>query len=331
MGVSKNYKVTRRKEVEKKGVVFNIQRFTIHDGPGLRTEIFLKGCPLRCRWCSNPESWMSLIQPGVYRSKCISERKCGECLDSCPAEGALKFFKGKLTAIDREKCMHCLTCADVCPSEAVKQWGKRMTVEECMEIIRKDRGYYESSGGGVTASGGEPLLQSEFVTELFRNCRKERIHTCLESTFHVEIERIEEVLPFTDLIISDIKSMDAEVHRKYTGVGNERILKNLKYLAEQGREMILRIPVIPGVNDDKRNIEATAEFINSQLGSSVRTLQLLSFMRLGEEKYESLGIPYPMGKVRMNRKLFQKKVEETADYFNSRGIHCLIGTKEKTE
>lgn len=313
------------------GIVFNIQRFTIHDGPGLRTELFLKGCPLRCAWCSNPESQKVYIQPGVYRTKCISQKKCGMCLDSCPEDGALVFYRGKLKSIDWEKCTRCMKCAGECPADAVKQWGKTMTVEECMEEIRKDMGFYERSGGGVTVSGGEPLMQSDFVAELFQACQQENIHTCLESTFYAEWSEIEKVLPHTDLIISDLKHMDSEIHKQYTGAGNRKILDNLKRIAgeNENRELVLRIPVIPWVNDDQKNIEATADFILNDMRGRVRTLQLLSFMRLGEEKYQSLGMPYKMEDVKINRKQFQNHVNEIAEYFNSRGIHCLVGTKEK--
>lgn len=312
-----------------KGIVFNIQRFTIHDGPGLRTEIFLKGCPLRCDWCSNPESWVAHIQPGVYKKKCISYKKCGDCEEACPQEKAFNFYRGKLKEIDREICKNCMKCADVCPSEAIKQWGKEMSVEECMEIIRKDKGYYERSGGGVTVSGGDPLVQSDFVKELFKQCKEENIQTCCESTFHAPWENIQKILPYTDLIISDIKHMDSEKHKKYTGVSNELILENLKKLAQERSDIILRIPVIPNVNDNMENLEATADFILNEMKGSVRTLQLLSFMRLGEEKYESLGIPYKMTGIRLNRRSFQNKIAKIAEYFNSRGIHCLVGTKEK--
>ncbi|MEA4954428.1 MAG: glycyl-radical enzyme activating protein [Pseudoflavonifractor sp.] len=310
------------------GIIFNIQRFTIHDGPGLRTELFLKGCPMKCDWCSNPESQMTYIQPGVYKSKCISHKKCGACESVC-REGALHFYRGKLVSIDRERCTNCLACYDACPSDAIKRWGESMSVEACMEEIRKDRGYYDRSGGGVTVSGGEPLLQSNFVAELFHACKAEGIHTCCETTFCADWEAVEKILPDTDLIISDLKHMDAAVHKKYTGVGNARILENLKRLTSENRELILRIPVIPNVNDDRENVEATADFILGELGGRVRTLQLLSFMRLGEEKYRSLEMPYKMDIVRVNRKAFQKHVDELADYFNNRGIHCLVGTKEK--
>ena len=311
-----------------KGIVFNIQRFTIHDGPGMRTEIFLKGCPLRCRWCSNPEGIKPYIQPGVYKKKCISRKNCGMCEKSCPSEGALIFYRQKLV-IDRAKCTGCMACESSCPSEAVKQWGREMSIEECMKQILRDRGYYERSGGGVTVSGGDPLMQSDFVAELFKVCKEEKIHTCCESTFHADWKEIEKILPVTDLLISDIKHMAPDVHKEYTGADNRRILENLKQLACENREMILRIPVILGVNDDDGNIEKTADFIVNELGNSVRTLQLLSFMRLGIEKYQSLGMPYGMEDIRFNRRSLQKRVNEIADYFTGRGIHCLVGTREQ--
>ena len=145
------------------GIVFNVQRFTIHDGPGMRTEFFLKGCPLRCQWCSNPESWAPQPQVGVYRTKCIGRKVCGGCEDSCPEGDIFRFTAGKLAGIDRTKCTDCLACYEECPSDALKQWGRQMTVEECMELIRRDQGYYERSGGGVTVSGGDPRVQSDFV------------------------------------------------------------------------------------------------------------------------------------------------------------------------
>jgi pyruvate formate lyase activating enzyme len=315
--------------LSQQGIVFNTQRFTLHDGPGIRTELFLKGCPLRCEWCGNPESFKSYIQPGVYKNKCISREKCGMCEEACPEKDILNFVEDKLTSIDCSKCKNCLACYNTCPSDAIKQWGKSMSVEECMKLIRRDKGYYERSGGGVTVSGGEPLLQSDFVTELFKACKDEGIHTCCESSFYVNWEEIEKVLPYTDLIISDIKHMDTNIHKKHTGVCNDKILENLKKLTSKERDLILRIPVIPNVNDDMENIKATADFILNELGGRVRTLQLLSFMRLGEEKYHSLGKTYKMKDVEIDRESFQKHVDELADYFNSRGIHCLVGTKEK--
>lgn len=315
--------------MEKKGVVFNIQRFTLHDGPGLRTELFLKGCPMRCDWCGNPESWSKQIELGVYKKKCLSKNKCGLCIATGVNETALSFERGKLAAIDSKQCGDLAACAMACPADAIKTWGEEMSVSECMEIIRKDKEYYNQSGGGVTVSGGEALLQSAFVAELFEECKKEGIQTCFETTFYSNWKKVELLLPSTDIWISDIKHMDSKKHRERTGVGNELILENLKRLTELDRELVLRIPVIPEFNEDMANIEATADYILDKLKNKVRTLQLLSFMRLGVEKYEALGIEYGMKNIKINRSAFQSHVQKIAEYMNGRGIHCLVGTKEK--
>ncbi len=311
-----------------KGIVFDIQRFTIHDGPGLRTELFFKGCPLRCKWCGNPESFLMQPQLGVYKSKCISKKKCGACLDVCPND-ALQFYRGKLIGIDREKCTNCQACYRECPSDAIKLWGEEMDVESCMKIIRRDKGYYERSGGGVTVSGGEAGLHASFIAELFQACKAEGIHTCFESAFHVAWEQLELVMPHSDLIITDIKHMDAQVHKTYTGVSNTLLLENIKKAVELDKEIIIRIPIIPDVNDSEENIKNTADYIINELGGKVRTLQLLSFMRLGEEKYAALGMEYLMQDVKVRRKSFLDKIKKFANYFNERGIHCVVGTKEK--
>ncbi len=313
-----------------KGNVFDIQRFTIHDGPGLRTEFFLKGCPLRCKWCGNPESFSPIEQLGVYKSKCISKKKCGLCLDVCPQKDALTFYRGKLVGFNYELCTNCKACYNACPSDAIKLWGQMMSVEECMEIIRKDIGYYERSGGGVTVSGGEALLHTDFVVELFKACKEEGIHTCFETASLGKFTQFEKLMPYTDLFITDIKHMNSDTHMCYTNVRNEQILSNIKQLAANNVELILRIPIIPDVNNNMENIEATADYILNELGGKVRTLQLLSFMRLGEEKYTAIGMPYLMKDVKVNRKSFTKQIQSFAEYFNSRGIHCLVGTKEKS-
>ena len=311
-----------------KGNVFNVQRYTLHDGPGLRTEFFLKGCPLRCRWCSNPESQKVKIEVGVYSTKCISQEKCGGCLDVCPEKGALIFKDGKVALVDRSKCTGCLACVDDCPSEALRQWGKMMTVEECMKVIRRDKGYYDRSGGGVTVSGGDPLMQADFVAELFKACQAEGFHTCFETEMFGNWDNVEKVLPYSDMFIADIKHLNDETHRAHTGVSNKTILENLKKLSTRNKPIVLRIPVIPGFNDTMENMEETADFILDEMGGHVRTLQLLSFMRLGEEKYASLGRAYPMEDLNLNREELTERVREFAAYFNSRGIHCLVGTKE---
>ncbi len=316
--------------MSEQGVVFNIQRFTIHDGPGIRTEFFLKGCPLRCDWCGNPESLKKYIQPGVFQNKCISFEKCGSCKDICPNNSILQFEDGKLSSINYSKCNRCMKCVKECPADAIKQWGKVMSIQECMKEILKDKGFYERSNGGVTVSGGDPILQSDFVAKLFKQCKNENIHTCFESTFYGEWKDVQKLLPYTDLIISDLKHMDTGKHKKYTGVDNNKILDNIKKLVKEKKELILRIPVIPNINDDMENIKATADYILNELQNKVKTLQLLSFMHLGEEKYQSLNIPYKMKGLKIDREQFQNHVNKIADYFNNRGINCTVGTKENS-
>lgn len=311
-----------------KGNVFNIQRYTIHDGPGLRTELFLKGCPLCCDWCSNPEGFNPSIQPGVYRKKCLGEKICTDCVNACPKTGVLRFERGKLSFIDRRRCTNCMKCQEVCPSDAIKAWGKWMSVDECMKVIVRDKGYYEKSGGGVTVSGGESLLQAGFVRALFVACHEEGIQTCCETTFYCNWSQIEKVLPHTDLFIVDLKHMNRNIHKERTGVFNDRILENLRKICSVGKPLALRIPIIPKFNDDMENIKASVSFINEELNGKVDVVQLLSYMRLGEEKYDSLGIDYPMKGLRMNRPAFQRRMVKYADYFNENGIFCTVGAKE---
>lgn len=239
------------------------------------------------------------------------------------------FVDGKLETIDTSLCTGCMECVRACPADAIKQWGMEVSISEAMEQIRRDKGYYDRSGGGVTVSGGEPLVQADFVAELFKACRREGIHTCCESTLCVSWDQIEKVLPWTDLFFTDIKHMDSDIHKQYTGIGNEGIFENQRKLARMGKEMVVRIPVIPGVNDDRSNIEKTADYILNELEGSVSALQLLSFMRLGEEKYASLGLAYGMKDLEIDRPAFQKHVEEIAEYFRGRGIHCTVGPHEK--
>lgn len=308
----------------KKGIVFNIQRFTVHDGPGIRTEVFMKGCTLRCKWCSNPEGLHAYREPGVYRDRCIG---CKSCAKVCKT-GALQFLDGGINAVDRDLCVHCMACTDACPANALKSWGRVMTSAELMDALERDADFYHRSGGGVTFSGGEVLLQWEFVREVLGLCRRKGIHTCVESALSVEREALEGVLPFTSLFITDIKQMDSEAHRTWTGAGNERILSNIERLAQSGVPFVVRLPIIPDVNDTVKHVEAVSDFLNS-LESQPVQVQFLRFRRLGEDKYQSLGYPYYMEGCNPDRSEAEARIKELVDCMTSKGLPAVAGTTQK--
>ena len=309
--------------------VANIQRFTIHDGPGIRTELFLKGCSLRCEWCSNPECYEIFPQVGVFSKKCIG---CGYCLKACAEHGknALKTDGGRIAGIDRELCDSCLLCEQECTSGALTVWGKRMTVEDAMDVIRRDRDFYDRSGGGVTLSGGEALLHSRFCRDLFMQCRSEGISTCLESALHVAPEAIDEVAPYVDLFITDIKQMNSEIHKKFTGAGNELILKNIKKITDMEMPLVIRMPVIPGFNDNTDYVDQTSDFILNVLDNRPKLIQMLKYRPLGEEKAKTLDLPLQMKGMKIeDRDGFEMLIRSFVKRMNDKGIRAIAGTKEK--
>jgi len=275
-------------------LITNIQKYTIHDGPGIRTELFFSGCTLSCKWCSNPETIAAYRRLGVYPVKCVTKRSCALCFGACPSPELHIFHnsQGPISHIRQgSECRDCLKCAGVCPSKAIKVWGEEYTIERIMSIIEDDREFYDRSGGGVTISGGEPLLQHDFAAKLLSQCHESGIGTCVESALNVPWEFAEQVFEHADSIITDIKFMDSEAHRTYCGDGNEKILGNIIKTSGLGRDLTIRTPIIMGINDDLENIRQTASFIAALPTPAL--WQLLPYRRLGIEKYESLGMPYP--------------------------------------
>lgn len=276
------------------GRVFDIQGFSVHDGPGIRTTVFLKGCPLRCRWCHSPESQRFETEIDYLKSKCIG---CGRCVSACPT-GARTFSVDEKDpeqmhyATDSEKCTSCGLCVKACLPHALYYCGKDSTVDEVMERVIRDKPYFDTSNGGITVSGGECLCQSVFVAALLERCKFEGIHTAVDTCGFVPYDNIREVLPHTDLFLYDLKHMDSDAHRKGTGVPNELILENARAIASDGGKFHIRLPLIPGFNDSASNILSMIEFLQA-LGDSVELIQILPYHDLGTVKWERLLRPAP--------------------------------------
>lgn len=251
-------------------IIFDIERNSYVDGPGIRTTVFFKGCNLRCAWCHNPESHKSAPQMMLHANKCTG---CGKCKEVCP-HGC-------------ETCELCGICAIYCPHGAREISGKESTVEQVWDEIRKDRLFYEATGGGVTFSGGECMLQIEFLEAILKKCKENGIHTAVDTAGHVPFDRFERILPYTDLFLYDVKCLDRDKHKQYTGVDNDLILENLKRLLQGITPVWIRIPVIPTVNDTEEEMRAIKDFLDS-CGTPKR-IELLPYHAMGEHKYEALG------------------------------------------
>ena len=295
-------------------LIANIQGYSIHDGPGIRTVVFLKGCPLRCRWCANPENLLDRVRVGFLANLC---QHCARCAKVCP-QGAI--LPDADRRIDREKCDECAKCVEACFYGALIRYGKGMTAEEVFDQVRRDKIFYDSSGGGVTVSGGEPLTHADFVAELFALCRGEGIHTCVETCGCVPQAAFEKVLSLTDTFYFDLKLMDSEMHREYTGQGNDQILSNARFLAEKGADILFRQPLIPGVNSPEENVKATAAFIRS-LGREDLALQLIPYHRMGTSKYAALDIPYTLEDM---KPMAAEEVEAVRALYESFGVSCTV-------
>jgi pyruvate formate lyase activating enzyme len=270
------------------GLVFNIQRFSVQDGPGIRTTVFLKGCPLDCWWCHNPESQSSRPQVLIAANRCI---RCGQCLQVCP-NPSTETLSGPVVS---DACSRCGACVDVCPTGARQMIGRQLNVAQVLTEVQKDRVFHEDSGGGVTISGGEPLVQAEFVQQILGACREHGIHSALDTCGYGPQDRLLAVAGLADLVLYDVKFIDDQKHVRYTGVSNQRILENLRALARTKRVVWLRLPVIPGINDTDSDVDQLIRFAGDV--GHFQKVSLLPYHNTAAEKFRRLGREYQLNAV----------------------------------
>lgn len=297
-----------------RGFIFLIQSYSIHDGPGIRTTIFIKGCPLKCPWCQNPESWRFYPEIMTRDAKCIL---CGKCVESCPVV-AISIDPKEGRKIDRVKCNLCFNCVTACPTGAITKVGKYITVEEIMSEIEKDGIIYYRSGGGVTISGGEPLFQGPFIYELLRACKERGIHTALDTCGYARWSVLEKVLRYVDLVLYDIKHMDPRLHKEVTGKSNAIILRNVRKIP-RSIKVWLRIPLIPGYNDSDENLRKVGE-LGREIGAE--KVSILPFNRFGEGKFKGLGSQLHFVGIELPSK---EKIKEIQRRIESFGLQVTIG------
>lgn len=311
------------------GNIYDIQAFSLQDGPGIRTTVFLKGCPLHCLWCHSPESQRFESELGWMEMKCVGVDACGLCMNTC-TRGALRagerFFSElkqqemQIPVIDRSLCDDCGECAFRCPAEALYMCGKPYTVKQVLEKVLKDKKFYDKSGGGVTISGGEALSQINFTRELLKRLKECGIHTALDTTGYAVWERIQSVLPYTDLFLYDLKNMDDNLHQAATGVSNASILENIRKIAANGGKIQVRIPLIPRFNDSDENLRKTARLCK-ELGDAVSMVQLLPYHTYGTVKYTRIKWEQPVFEA---IPLTDERVEEIREMFQGMGLNTTV-------
>lgn len=302
---------------KKKGLVFNIQKYSVHDGPGIRTIVFLKGCPLSCQWCSNPESQHREPELAFNPNRCLTFSKCTRCLQAC-THGAIVRGSDDSLSIDRSLCGDCLqACAEACPAQGLIVYGEERTVDDVLRTVEQDAAFYSRSGGGMTLSGGEPLMQADFALALLREARRRRIKTAVETCGMVPWKTLEEAAGNLNYVLYDIKHMDAAIHEAQTGASNDVILGNFRRLAEldPAKPILVRTPVIPGFNDSVEAVAAIAEFIRPYPNVSY---EMLPYHRLGTQKYLFLDRVPPMDEVTLDRSVMSTLTKTAVEILGDR-------------